>query len=277
MAATSEPQAAAGQPGPGESPASAPAGRSWGRLLLYLVIAVAVVAALIKGGSSLAGPLRQFAGWVQGLGFWGPVVFIAGYAVATVAFAPGALLTLAAGALFGLAAGTAYTLIGATLGASLAFLVARYLARRVIERKIAGNQRFAAIDRAVGKEGFKIVALLRLAPLFPFNLLNYALGLTQVPFLSYFAASIAMLPGTLLYVYFGSAAKDLASAFAAGKSGGKSTWILVGGLVATIIATTLVTRVASRALRRELGEPAAGRPGRPAPPGAASSPTGDLS
>src|SRR5260370_10964301 len=203
------------------------------RLALYLGAALLAAAALVVGGRSLIGPLQRFAAWVQELGIWGPVVFILGYAAATVAFAPGAVLTLAAGALFGLFYGTIYTLAGATLGASLAFLVARYVARRAVERRIAANRRFQAIDRAVGREGFKIVALLRLSPVFPFNLLNYALGLTRVRFLDYFAASAAMLPGTLLYVYYGKAAGSLASAFAGGgapAAGGQSktaSWALL--------------------------------------------------
>ena len=233
------------------------------RLVFYVVAALVLAAALIFGGRSLVGPLQRFAAWVQGLGIWGPVVFILGYAAATVAFAPGAVLTLAAGALFGLVYGTVYTLAGATLGASLAFLVSRYVARRGIERRIAANPRFQAIDRAVGREGFKIVALLRLSPVFPFNLLNYALGLTRVRFLDYFTASVAMLPGTLLYVYYGKAAGSLASAFAGGggpAAGGQSkavSWALLAvGLLATVAVTTYVTRLAGKALRQELAEPA---------------------
>jgi uncharacterized membrane protein YdjX (TVP38/TMEM64 family) len=171
-----------------EPGAAEPRRGSRARLAFYLGAALLAAAALVVGGRSLIGPLQRFAAWVQDLGIWGPVVFILGYAAATVAFAPGAVLTLAAGALFGLVYGTVYTLAGATLGASLAFLVSRYVARRAIEHRIAGNPRFQAIDRAVGREGFKIVALLRLSPVFPFNLLNYALGLTRVRFLDYFGS-----------------------------------------------------------------------------------------
>ncbi len=117
--------------------------------------------------------LPQFAEWVDGLGFWGPLVFIVGYAIATVAFVPGSLLTLAAGAIFGLVQGTAYVFVAATLGSTAAFLVSRYLARAPIERRLADNARFSAIDRAVAREGRKIVLLLRLSPVFPFVLLNY--------------------------------------------------------------------------------------------------------
>lgn len=234
--------------------AAPPQPRSKGKLILYAVIGLAVITGLFLGGKQLAAYIPRFAQWVEGLGFWGPVVFILGYAVATVAFIPGSLLTLAAGAIFGLVEGTIYTLIGATLGSSGAFLVARYLARRKIERKIAGNAKFAAIDKAVGREGFKIVALLRLSPAFPFSLLNYALGLTKVTFLQYVAASIAMLPGSLLYVYYGKAAGSLAALAGGAKTEkGPGSWIVLGlGLVATIVVTTFVTRLAGKALRQEI-------------------------
>jgi uncharacterized membrane protein YdjX (TVP38/TMEM64 family) len=239
------------------SPADAvapPQPRSKGKLVLYLLIGIAVLAGLILGGRQAGAYVPRFAGWVESLGFWGPVVFILGYALAAVAFIPGSLLTLAAGAIFGLVEGTIYTLIGATLGSSAAFLVARYLARRKIESKIAGNAKFAAIDKAVGREGFKIVALLRLSPVFPFNLLNYALGLTKVTFWQYLAASVAMLPGTLLYVYYGKAAGSLAALAGGAKTEkGAESWIFLGvGLLATIVVTTFVTRLAGKALRQEI-------------------------
>lgn len=240
-----------------DAPATPPAGKSRGKLVLYIVIGLAVVAGLILVGRQAGAYVPRFAQWVEGLGVWGPVVFILGYAAAAVAFVPGSLLTLAAGAIFGLVKGTIYTLIGATLGASAAFLVARYVARGAIERRIAGNARFAAIDRAVGREGFKIVALLRLSPIFPFNLLNYSLGLTKVGFWPYVAASIAMLPGTLLYVYYGKAAGSLAALAGGAKTAkGTGSWVLLGvGLVATILVTTYVTRLAGKALRQQIDIP----------------------
>lgn len=248
---------AAPTPAPADTTAaSQPKPASKGKLVAYIVIGLAVVAGLILAGRQAGAYVPRFAQWVEGLGIWGPIVFILGYAVAAVAFIPGSLLTLAAGAIFGLAKGTVYTLIGATLGASAAFLVARYGARGAIERRIAGNPRFAAIDRAVGREGFKIVALLRLSPVFPFNLLNYALGLTTVSFWQYAAASIAMLPGTLLYVYYGKAAGSLAALAGGAKTGkGPGDWIVLGlGLVATIAVTAFVTRLAGKALRQEIGD-----------------------
>ena len=180
-------------------PAEAPR-RSPAKTVAIVVAALAGLALLLWLGRKGGQYTPRFAAWVDGLGVWGPIVFILGYMVAAVAFIPGSLLTLAAGAIFGLVRGTAFTFVGATLGAAAAFLVARYAARGAVEKKIAGNARFAAIDRAVGREGFKIVALLRLSPVFPFNLLNYSLGLTKVRFLDYLLASVAMLPGTLLYV-----------------------------------------------------------------------------
>jgi uncharacterized membrane protein YdjX (TVP38/TMEM64 family) len=232
-----------------------------GKLILYIVIAAVVLAGLILAGRQAGAYVPRFAQWVAGLGVWGPVVFILGYAVAAIAFIPGSLLTLAAGAIFGLVQGTIYSLLGATLGASGAFLIARYVARRPIERRIAGNPKFAAIDKAVGREGFKIVALLRLSPVFPFNLLNYGLGLTQVSFPQYLAASICMLPGTLLYVYYGKAAGSLAAlAGGARTEKGTSYWVVLGvGLLATLVVTTFVTRLAGKALKQQIDAPVDGK------------------
>lgn len=219
----------------------------WARLL----VAIALIAVLLVAGRRLAALIPAFTAWVDGLGRWGPVAFIAGYALATVAFVPGSLLTLAAGAIFGLGRGTALVLVAATLGASAAFLISRYLARGLVERRLAGNERFAAIDRAIGTEGRRMVLLLRLSPVFPFNLLNYALGLTRVRFVDYLVASIGMLPGTLLYVYYGKVAGDLARlAGGPGVRRGPAYYGLVAtGLVATVVVTTLVTRTARRALQ----------------------------
>jgi uncharacterized membrane protein YdjX (TVP38/TMEM64 family) len=207
-------------------------------------------------GREVGAWLPRFAAWVDGLGVWGPVVFIAGYVVAVIAFAPGSLLTLAAGAIFGLAHGAVYVFVAATLGASAAFLIARHLARGAIERRLAGNARFAAIDRAVGAEGRKIVFLLRLSPAFPFNLLNYALGLTGVRFVDYLLASVGMIPGTLLYVYYGKLAGDVAAlAGGAPVEKGATYYVVLGlGLLATVAVTALVTRTARRALSEATGE-----------------------
>jgi uncharacterized membrane protein YdjX (TVP38/TMEM64 family) len=216
-----------------------------------VLVGLVTVVLLISVGRQVGGRLPEFAEWVDGLGIWGPVVFIAGYAGATVAFVPGSVLTLTAGAIFGLLRGVAYVMVGATLGASLAFLVARYIARGAIEQRLEGNRRFEAIDRAVGREGRKIVFLLRLSPVFPFNLLNYALGLTNVRFVDYFIACLGMIPGTFLYIYYGKLAGDVGQlAGGAAVDRGAEYYAVLGlGLVATVVVTTIVTRTARRALQ----------------------------
>jgi len=227
-------------------------GFSW----LKLLLAVAAAVALIAVGRQAGAYVNEFAQWVETLGVWGPLIYIAGYSAAVVGFVPGSLLTLAGGAIFGLVAGTGYVFIAASLGACAAFLVARYVARGAIERKLSGNERFAAIDRAIASEGRKITFLLRLSPVFPFSLLNYALGLTRVRFGDYALACLGMLPGTILYVYLGSVVGDL-SKLAGGETGaGDSTQriILFAGLGVTAVVTILVTRIARRALLRATGE-----------------------
>jgi len=224
--------------------------------LARIALIVVGLAGLVLLGRAAGRYIPQFAQWVNKLGFWGPVVFILGYTVAAVAFVPGSLLTLAAGAIFGLAQGVVYVFIAAVLGSSAAFLVSRYVARQAIERRLANNPRFAAIDRAVGAQGRRIVFLLRLSPVFPFNLLNYGLGLTQVRFADYVVASVGMLPGTLLYVYYGKLAGDVAALAggAAPEKGPGYYAVLLLGLVATIVVTTLVTRTARRALQEATGD-----------------------
>jgi len=229
------------------APSAAPASRFPASRLLLLGVAVAAVVVL---GRQAGAYVPRFAEWVNGLGALGPVVFVLGYAVAAVAFVPGSLLTLAAGAIFGLGRGVVLVFVAAVLGSTLAFLVSRYLARGAVERRLAGDARFAAIDRAVGEQGRKIVFLLRLSPVFPFNLLNYALGLTRVRLADYVVASAGMLPGTFLYVYYGKLAGDVA-ALAGGAAAPRDAgyWGVLGvGLVATIAVTTVVTRIARRAL-----------------------------
>lgn len=216
-----------------------------------IVLAVVLLVALVVLGRQLGAYLPRFALWVNSLGSWGPVVFVCGYVLATVAFVPGSLLTLAAGAIWGISPGVPYVFIAAVLGASAAFLVARYVARTTIERRLAGNARFMAIDRAVGMQGRKFVFLLRLSPVFPFNLLNYALGLTSIRFSDYVLASVGMLPGTFLYVYYGKVVGDLAALTGgAAVEKGLGYYVVLGaGLLATVAATTLVARLARNALR----------------------------
>ncbi len=229
--------------------------RSRSRLPLQIGLALAALAALVLLGRFAGGYLPRFAAWVESAGAWGPVLFILGYGAAVVGFVPGSILTLAAGAIFGLGRGVAYVFVAAVLGSSAAFLVARYLARKAIERRLAGNPRFAAIDRAIGAQGRRIVFLLRLSPVFPFTLLNYALGLTRVRFVDYFVASVGMLPGTFLYVYYGKLAGDVAAL-----AGGTEKFEVYGylphvvGIAFAIVVTTVIARIARRALREATGE-----------------------
>ncbi len=241
----------------GESAEQASRGRS---RLVWGLIAAVVAVGLLLAARELGGYVPRFKEWVAGLGLLGPVVFMLGYAVAVVAFIPASALTLAAGATFGLAQGTAYTFVAASVGATAAFWIARNFARHAIEARIEGDQRFAAIDRAVAAEGRKIVFLLRLSPLFPFNLLNYALGLTKVRTADYVIACFGMLPGTLLYVYTGYAGAQAVAA-AAGATQDTSTlgYVLQGvGYAATLVVTILVTRIARRALQEATEAPPSG-------------------
>ncbi len=225
-------------------PPSAARSLPWAKLAL----AVLAIGALIALGRFAGGRIDELRSFIADLGAVGPLVFIAAYAIGVVAFLPGAALTLAGGAIFGLAKGTIYVFAAALLGSTAAFVIARYFAREAVEKKIAGNARFAAIDRAIGAQGRKIVFLLRLSPAFPFSLLNYALGLTRVSLRDYLLAGLGMLPGTVLYVYTGSLAGDVASAAASGK-----TALKVIGLAATVFVTIVITRIARRALDEASG------------------------
>ncbi len=215
-------------------------------------MAAAVVGGILVAARyfNLQEVLRQALAWISGLGAAGLLIFMALYIMACVLLLPGSILTLGAGVVFGVVQGSIAVSIGATLGATSAFLVGRYLARNWVAKRIAGNQKFNAVDEAVGKEGWKIVLLTRLSPVFPFNLLNYAYGLTKVSLRHYFFASwIGMMPGTVMYVYLGSLAGDLASLGAGGHSRTTAEWVLYGvGLLATVVVTVFVTRVAKKAL-----------------------------
>lgn len=216
---------------------------------------IGILALLWFGGRALGDRALQAAEWATSQGAAGNVLFIAGYAIATVLLIPGSILTLAAGALFGIAHGSALVFAGAVVGSSLAFLLSRHLVRPLVERRIQGDRRFAAIDQAIGQEGRRIVFLLRLAPVFPFSVLNYGLGLTGVRYLDYLVASVGMLPGTLLYVYYGKLAGDLTTlAAGAPTSRGTGYWIVFAlGLAATAAVSILVTRTAKRALASATG------------------------
>lgn len=229
--------------------------RGWVAAAVIASLAVVLIVVYSRTGDAtrareIAGTIPRFATWVEGQGAAGAVAFVAGYAVATVLFFPGSLLTLAAGAVFGIAKGTLLVFIGATIGETAAFLIARHVARAPIERRLQRDQRFARLDRAIGQSGRRIVLLLRLSPVFPFNLLNYALGLTSVSLRDYLIGSIGILPGTLLYVYTGKVAGDVAAA-TAGVSPPRGPLyysVLALGLVATAVVTIYIAKLAKGAL-----------------------------
>jgi uncharacterized membrane protein YdjX (TVP38/TMEM64 family) len=199
---------------PGYGKSERPGMKRWIGLVLVIIVLLISVRIL-----PVADWLARLDYWVAHLGVSGVLLFILVYIVATVLLFPASVLTVGAGFIFGVFVGTAVVSIAATAGASLAFLIARYLARGQIERKVVNNPRFSRIDRAIGERGAKLVFLLRLSPVIPFNLSNYFYGLTSVKFWPYVMASwIGMLPGTLLYVYLGATGKASLSG-AAGQTG----------------------------------------------------------
>jgi uncharacterized membrane protein YdjX (TVP38/TMEM64 family) len=231
---------------------TAPQGSSRGRSVRLIVGALIVVAVIVVARRFGAGSaLKDTLDWISSLGAVAPVVFVAIYIVACVMFVPGSILTIGAGVIFGVVWGSIYVSIASTTGATAAFLVGRYLARDWVARKLEGNSKFKAIDDAVGREGWKIVALTRLSPIFPFNLLNYAFGLTKVGLRDYVIASWAgMIPATVMFVYIGSLSGDLARAASGAPVQTPLKWALDAiGLAATIAVAVYATRIATQALR----------------------------
>ncbi len=220
---------------------------------LSLVIALAALATavyVLPVGDLLTTALE----WIESNRTVAWAVYILGYIVATVLLIPGSIITVAAGFIFGLPLGVAVVSAGSVLGATAAFLLGRSLVRAWVEERIRHLPRFGALDNATRTSGFSVVLLARLSPLFPFNLLNYGLGLTGVSLRDFFFASwIGMLPGTILYVYIGTLANDLAfiatGDFDAGPAG---TVLLSAGLIATAVLTILLTRKATRLLNTRL-------------------------
>jgi pyruvate/2-oxoglutarate dehydrogenase complex dihydrolipoamide dehydrogenase (E3) component/uncharacterized membrane protein YdjX (TVP38/TMEM64 family) len=231
-------------------PAAAPRRGARGRWKLVAALAAALALVVAVRLLPVEGWLLDFVAWVRGAGAAGWGVFVLAYVVATVLFLPGAILTLGAGFAYGVAVGVPLVWIAANLGAAAAFLLGRTVARDAIAARVAANPRFAAIDRAVGREGLKIVLLTRLVPIFPFNLLNYAYGLTRVGLRDYVTGSlVGMLPGTVMYVYLGSlvtSLTELASGRASRSPGAQALYW--GGLVAAVAVIVVLTRIARRAL-----------------------------
>lgn len=191
---------------PSDSTSPEPASRKmlWGRLAAGLILVGAIAWAVSNRETFDPGLVRD---WIRGWGAAAPLAFIALYIAAAILFLPGSVATIAGGALFGPYWGTLFNLVGATLGASAAFLIARYLAGEWVQRR-AGH-RLGTLIRGVENEGWRFVAFVRLVPIFPFNLLNYALGLTRIPLVSYALATfLAMAPGAAAYTYLGFAGRE---------------------------------------------------------------------
>jgi uncharacterized membrane protein YdjX (TVP38/TMEM64 family) len=197
----------------------------------------------------------DFIHWAKGMGPAGGVLYAAFYIAGTALFFPGLVLTLGAGFLYGAIIGTLVVSPASVAGASLAFLIARYFARDWVTRRLKKYPQAAAIDRAIEKNGFKAVILLRLQPVLPFNILNYALGLTSIRLRDYMLASwIGMFPATVLYVYLGSVMNDISDLLRGRpNSGVAGRFLLWGGLAAIVILVWWLGRVAKKALREEMG------------------------
>ena len=224
------------------------------RILWLFAIALFLAFLILATKSSyIQDVLRTVLIQIQDLGWWGPVAFIVTYNLATVLFIPGSVLTLGGGVIFGLWWGSIYVFVAATLGATFAFLIGRYLSRDRVVKYMETHPKFKALDRAVSQEGLKIVFLTRLCPLLPFNLLNYALGITQVSLKDYVLGSFGMIPGTILYVYSGSLVVDLAAINVATESTNSQAlavkWLInIVSFMATVAVTVSLTRIANKAL-----------------------------
>lgn len=213
--------------------------RALPRLLIGLALLAAIAAAILYRDLFDAAALQA---WVEGAGAAGPLLFMAVYALATVLFLPGSVLTLAGGALFGPVWGTLWNLTGATVGAAIAFLIARYLGADWVARKAGG--RIKQLIDGVEQEGWRFVAFVRLVPLFPFNLLNYALGLTRIPFVAYVLASwLFMLPGAFAYTWLGYAGRE---ALAGGEGMIRNILIALALLAAVGFIPRLVKRLRAK-------------------------------
>ena len=217
----------------------------WATISCFLLAVGLLIAALPVGDLMDALQAR-----IAGLGNWAPLAYALMYGLAATLFVPGSALSLAAGVLFGLWLGTAVVWTGANIAIVLSFLIARYAARHKVEAMASTRPRFAAVDRAVGEQGWKIVALMRLSPVFPFGLQNYLFGVTAIRFLPCVLASAAfILPGTFLYVYIGFAGGEAAAAVSGAQGANTLRLALqLTGLVATLVVTVGIARIAARAV-----------------------------
>jgi len=228
------------------------------KTIIKIILVISFIAAIfvVTKNNNFQEGLNAVLIGVKALGWLAPVVYIIIYNLATLLFIPGSILTMTGGFLFGVFWGSVYVLIGAMLGAILAFLVGRYLSRDWVSQQMESYPKFQAIDEAVKKEGWKIVLLTRLSPLFPFNLLNYAFGVTQVSLRDYVLGSLGIIPATVAYVYFGSLATNLTTVSIANQSLTRETqllqWLLQGlGVLSTIAVTFYTAHLANKALKKQ--------------------------
>ena len=229
--------------GTSDSGQDKPRGIPWRPIiLLAAVVAVMILAYVFNVGEKL----KILEDWIKGLGFWGPAIFVFIYAGATVAALPGVAFTAIASGLFGSVVGTIACSLGSTLGAALAFLVARYFARSSVESWLAGNERFQKLDRMVERQGAIVVAITRLVVLFPFNLLNFGFGLTKVPFWTYVLYSwLFMLPNTILYVVG-------FDALFTGLKEGRIPWALLAVVAAMALLLFFIVKKARQRLKEDV-------------------------
>jgi uncharacterized membrane protein YdjX (TVP38/TMEM64 family) len=224
-------------------------------ILLVLLVFVLVIASKYL---NLGEILRDILERIESLGYWGPISFIIIYNLATILFIPGSILTLGGGVIYGALWGSIYVLIAATIGAIAAFAIGRYLSRNWVAQQMARHPKFKAIEEAVTHSGFKIVLLTRLCPIFPFNLLNYAFGVTQVSLKDYILGSIGMVPGTVMYVYLGDLVGDLKTIdtpdmMSVNPQTETMKWIInIVTLVTTIAVTIYLAKIARQALEEEV-------------------------
>jgi uncharacterized membrane protein YdjX (TVP38/TMEM64 family) len=215
--------------------------RGWIKPVVFIVLLVGLI--LLARSLALGGRIDDLRAWIEALGFWGPFVFLLLYTAAVVAAVPGSALTVVAGALFGSVLGVIVVIHAATLGAGLCFLIARYFARDTVSSWLSRSDTFRRLDDLTEQRGAVIVALTRLVPIFPFNVLNYGFGLTRVPFWTYLLWSwLCMLPGTVLYVVG-------ADALTTGLAEGKVPWGLVATVAAVVVLIVLLIPFARRRLQ----------------------------
>ena len=227
------------------------------KLKFWLLVFVMAAVAIALHGVNWQAVVQPGWQWFNALVVQNPLMFILFFNIATLLCIPASLLALKAGYVFGLGWGTAYVLVAAILGSILAFWMGRYLAHHWLQRKVQENLKFQAIAQAVAVEGWKIVLLTRLSPLFPFNLTNYAFGLTQISLKNYTLGSLGILPGTVLYTYMGSLSSDLARVDLSASPGHLSLHIAqwgmrLVGLVATLLITLYASRIAKKALNQHI-------------------------